>query len=106
MSEKHLISHDPDAGITQYYHFDEITGDRALETVWTSNIDEVNPEAYNAHSDHKPTAWKGDWHHVASIPNVILEQWRRDGILNDQKAFKAKLNDRDNLIFRTKPGKI
>lgn len=105
-TETHLVAHDPEAGITQYYHFDDVTGDITLETRWTSNVDEVNPDAYNSHSDHKPSAWKGDWHHVAAVPNVVLHDLKKKGILDDQKAFKKWLNDRDNRVFRTKPGRV
>ena len=106
MAEKHLISHDPDNGITQYYSFDDLTGESILETQWVSDVDEINPALYNEHSDHGPSRWKGDWHHVARIPLMVLEDLRKKGILNDQVAFRKWLDDRDNRVFRTKPGRL
>ena len=106
MSEKHLIDHDPELGITQYYHFDEITGDTTLETVWTSDVDEVNREDYKEHSDYGPSRWRGDMHHVARIPLFLLHELRKKGVAQDQKAFARWLDDPDNRIFRTKPGKL
>ena len=43
---------------------------------------------------------------IASIPDVILTQLRRDGILADPERFKHWLNDPDNEVFRTRKGKI
>jgi hypothetical protein len=106
MADKHLISHDPEYGVTQYYSFDSITGERTLETVWSSDVDEVNPALYNTHSDHGPSRWKGDWHRVAQIPLVVLHELQKKGILNDNKAFAKWLNDSDNRLFRTMPGKV
>lgn len=50
--------------------------------------------------------WKGDFHKIASIPNVILFDLKRRNILDDDKKFKNWLNDRDNRMFRTRPGRV
>lgn len=52
------------------------------------------------------SSWKGDMHKVASIP---LEKWlelREKGILQDQNKLRAWLNDRDNLFYRTREGRV
>lgn len=55
--------------------------------------------------------WKGDWHHVAAIPLVVIEEWWRefggDPFSEEHKAKTiAKINSRDWCKVRTKEGKI
>lgn len=52
------------------------------------------------------SGFKGDQHHVASIPLVVYEQLLKEGIAQDEARFKAWLNDSDNKMFRTHPGKV
>lgn len=47
---------------------------------------------------------KRDTVHVARIPAVIWRRLQRLGITNDEKAFNAWLNDKDNAVFRTDDG--
>lgn len=47
-----------------------------------------------------------DFHHVASIPTVVWFRLKKEGIADDPKRLKAWLNDRDNRLFRTKPGVV
>lgn len=103
--DSRLFDHDPITGVTEMFHYDDVTDTVTLELI--QRVDErVYQAQYNAHSDHKATAWKGDWHKVASIPLVVYEDLRRQGIVDDDAAFKRWLNDRDNRVFRTKPGHV
>ena len=43
---------------------------------------------------------------VASIPLVVINQLREDGILGDQEALRAWLNKSDNKVFRTRGGRV
>jgi hypothetical protein len=47
---------------------------------------------------------------VASVPNVVYNQWKRecgfDGVQYDKKAMAKKLNDPDNQHFRTGGGRV
>lgn len=48
---------------------------------------------------------------VASIPLVVIEQWRAEGfdLLSgnfDRKELRRRLNDSDNRFFRTAPGRV
>jgi hypothetical protein len=52
------------------------------------------------------TGFKGDMKHVARIPLVIYEDLKRRGIADDPAKLKAWLNDRDNVLFRTHPGRV
>ena len=56
------------------------------------------------------TPWKGDWHHVAEIPLNLYFQLKEQGIIDESDPKQTKLrkwlNDRDNLAFRTRPGRV
>lgn len=43
---------------------------------------------------------------VAEIPMVTYMQLKKEGIVDDPVRFKRWLNDRDNLVFRTAPGRV
>lgn len=53
----------------------------------------------------KKNIWK-----AASIPNVVVEQWRKEGIdifkEEDWPKVRAKLNDPEYKWLRTSPGKV
>tara|TARA_B100001057_G_scaffold394187_1_gene403301 strand:+ start:3480 stop:3773 length:294 start_codon:yes stop_codon:yes gene_type:complete len=44
--------------------------------------------------------------HVAEVPMVIYQQAMREGWVNDKAKWKRWLNDPDNKLFRTWPGKV
>lgn len=51
--------------------------------------------------------WKGDYHHVASIPlNVYWEQLAEASQQKDDKFINRWLNDGDNRAWRTKEGRL
>lgn len=63
------------------------------------------------------TDWKGDMHHVASIPATIIEETCRVKQIpyrefmkaqtdRAQRAWKELLNAREFRYFRTKPGMV
>ena len=64
---------------------------------------EENKKSY-ASMDER-TKW-GEWNKVASIPMPLYSRLKRDGIIDDEKKFKAWLNDADNRFFRTRPGRV
>lgn len=47
---------------------------------------------------------------VATIPQVVVEQWMKEGInifdKNCREAVRRKLNDPENLFLRTAPGRV
>lgn len=110
--DSRILDYDPLTGITELFHYDDVTDTVTLEVQQTSAIDDQNAAEYNAHSDHGPTRWKGDWHKVASIPLVELYRLQRDGVIDrdgvvhDDTSLVKLLNDRDYLKFRTKPGHL
>tara|TARA_B100000767_G_C19761959_1_gene535571 strand:+ start:2273 stop:2566 length:294 start_codon:yes stop_codon:yes gene_type:complete len=74
-----------------------------------SSLVEQNKKEYNA----ADTKWSDQLfgNKVASIPNIAIDKLNQEGIMRgfeilDQKRFFAWLNDRDNVAFRTKPGRL
>lgn len=51
--------------------------------------------------------WKGDYHHVASIPlNVYWDQLAAASQQKDNAYISRWLNDSDNRAWRTKEGRV
>lgn len=103
---KRLFDHDPVAGLTQYFHYDE-AGDRfTIETVADSEpIVENNKRLFN---EGRP---RGDWNCIASIPPEIILKWRElYGVnimdRNDWPRIRRLLNDPDWRYLRTAPGVV
>lgn len=94
------------------YHFD---GDRLIiERVQDIEpIIEENKRRMNAWYGHNESnRWRGDVHHVASVPEVVIEKWCNEhgftyeDFIKDSSICKRFLNDPANANFRTKPGRI
>lgn len=105
----------------RHFGYDELTG--AYETFFYDHADgrwgihryedvtqhvDVVKAAYN----ESGTDWKGDMHHVASIPSTLWPELEKIGVMSrggkilDKSRLKAWLNERDNQAFRTRPGRI
>jgi hypothetical protein len=54
--------------------------------------------------------WKGDWHHIASIPLNLLHDentgLHKALVAGDDKHVSRFLNDSDNAAWRTKEGRV
>lgn len=84
-------------------------GDVTIERVQdVEPILEANKAEMNSHGDY--TKFNGDMHKVASVPNVIIEQWIKEGINvfdpNHAAAVKRKLNSPEYAYLRTMRGRI
>lgn len=101
---KQLFSRDAATGITQWFHHDPVTDTSTIETV-----QDVAPIAGANHDDFKQVTsldrW-GDGQRVARIPLTVYHELRKKGITQDSAAFKRWLNDPDNRVFRTRPGRV
>jgi len=96
---------DPYTGIHRTFIYDDDTDTFTIQTaVDVKPRLEVNKIETNLYDERTP--WKGDVHHVASIPLSIYFELKEKGIIDDDKAFKKWLNDPDNRAFRTRPGKV
>lgn len=105
-----LFDVDPLAGTAEFFHYDPDTGRFSIETVQdVEGIIETNKALWNGTEKH--TRY-GEWCRVASLPNVIIMELAKQGILTaggailDQERFRRWLNDSDNLLFRTRAGKV
>ncbi len=100
-----VLSADPLTQILRRFHYEEATGDAVIETVQdVTTLLDANKRAFNSFG--KQAKWQGDWHQVASIPMNIYMELHRNGIAEDETAFRKWLNDRDQLAFRTRPGAV
>jgi hypothetical protein len=103
VSDPRILSRNATSGITDYFHWDPVTEGFVVEQVQDA---EPTIEANKLIANSAAHDWKGDMHHVARIPLVILEKLRKEGILSDKKRFLAWLDDRENRVFRTHGGKL
>ena len=103
---KRVLDYDSATGITQWYHFDEATGDVGLETQQdVTAVIEGTKGAFNPVDERAP--WKGDVLKVASVPMVIYHQLAKiSNNFKDQRVIRKWLNDKDNRVFRTRPGRL
>ena len=98
---KRIFSHDPQNGITKYWHVKE-NGEYVIETVQdVTAIADANKRQYN----DTPNKYR-DVNKVASIPLPIYYELKRKGIVDDPKALAKWLNDADNRVFRTRAGTL
>ena len=93
--------------IQTIYHYNHTDDQLVVERVQdVAAIIEANKKAAN----DAPTGWAhSDFHHVASIPFVLVEKLKNEqgiDLLHDDAALKRFLNDPDNAFLRTKRGKI
>lgn len=100
---KKLVSHDPLFGVTNYHHKVEDGKYVSEDTVDLAPTRDLNTALYNDASKH----WKKDLNnHIASIPLPIYFDLKRRGVVDDRKAFLRWLEDGDNRVFRTRPGRL
>lgn len=100
-----LFDDDPIAGTRQLFHWDDETQSFTIETQQdVGAIVEGGKAQYRTMDERTP--WKGDMHHVARIPMTVYAELVQRGITRDPAAMKRWLNDRDNQVFRTRPGRV
>lgn len=95
-------------GVAQYHMYDEENDKTIIQTVQdVEPILNINQRAL-ANSDPN---WKGELHHVASIPLVVVQEWwiefGGNPFAEEHRAkLIAKLNNKDWCKLRTKEGRI
>lgn len=103
MSKK-LFDYDPETGTTKWWHYDADKDEAKIETVFeVGDIIEANKAEFN--STDERARW-GEWSKVASIPMALFYRLKQQGIIDDQAAMKRWINDPDNRLFRTRPGRV
>ena len=100
---KQIISDDSaTTGIVTSFQYDADTDEAIISKEQdVSAIIEANKAEFN----DAPDRW-GEWTKVGSIPLSVYYELERKGILHDQKALAAWLNDPDNRAFRTRGGTL
>lgn len=93
----------PEMGIIKYFHYDELTDEATIETFQVIDEDLLKGQ-YNQFDERSP--WKDGLNKVASIPGPIYGQMLLEGKIEDEKYMSRWLNDRDNMVLRTRPGRI
>ena len=92
------------------FHFDEVDDTFTLNTVQDAQpIVDENKRKMNAYGDKLSVGKRGEWHHTASIPINIWEQWKMDtngAIEKDSKLLAAYLNNPDYKYFKVAPTNI
>lgn len=108
MPDPIVLNHDPDTGITEYFHVLEDGREWAVESRQdVSGVLAVNQELQKL-DDGK---W-GDGRCVATIPFTVLEELQRigmiDGMFNvkNNTDFAKWLNKAENKRYRTKLGRV
>lgn len=104
MSYTRVLDHMDDLGITETFHGEE-DGSFTIETKQdvTALLD-LNKREFNDAPEFG--RFKGDMRKVASIPLSVYFDLRKKGITDDPKAMSKWLNDPDNRLFLTTPGKF
>lgn len=101
--ESRLLDIDPLTGAVETFHYDDVD-----DTFYIERVEDIEPLIeHNKWLDRNTSSnWRGDFHRVATIPATVVAQLRQQGILQDPDRLRAWLNERDNLVFRTRPGRI
>ena len=101
---KKLFDVDPLTGTVQWFHWDEQSKGKEMIIQTQQRTDEIietNKIDYN----EAGSRW-GDGQMVARLPLTIWGDLKKRGIIDDKKALRKWLNDPDNAVFRTRPGRI
>ena len=86
------------------FHYDEAGDNFTLNTVQDAQpIVDENKRKMNRYGDKLSVGKRGEWHHAASIPINVWEQWMQDtngAIEKDSKLLAAYINDPDYKYFK------
>lgn len=111
MTNTRLLDHDPESGMTEFFHFDPETKGFVIETRQNvTALIEANTQAWNASDTH--TRYRDGMHEVARLPNTIIMELAKQGIVTpamrilDPKKFRAWLNSSENLRWRVRAGRV
>lgn len=110
LAERRLLDDGKETGIVQWYHYDHDTKGFVIEDVQdVTALIEQNTRLWNATERHSKY---GDLTRIASIPNVVVMELAKQGILSpggnilDEPRYRRWLNDAENLKWRTRAGKV
>ena len=101
-----LLKYDPTLQKATWLHHDADEGRSVIQAVSdTTIIEETNKAQFNATDER--IGWKGSWHKVASVPTAVWWDWmEKTEMGKDRRALKKLLNDPDQRVWRTRPGRV
>ena len=105
---KRLFDRDPLSGVTEVFHYDEMTGDAHIETLQDVDpILDANNELRND-TGYSEQGIKNEMWHFATIPVVVQLKWlQKYGAENDpmkpgnEKLLFSLLNDPEYRYLKT-----
>ncbi len=104
MSKTSIIDFDETTLSHTLFHTSPDDEQFAIEEVQdVTDIVEVNKELYNSVNERSPMK---HMQRVASIPETVWFAPENRAIREDKKALARWLNNPDNAVFRTRPGRI
>lgn len=107
--QRRFFDRDELTGITQFYHYDASNDTFLIEDVQDiEGIVENNKRRFNEFTSGKDR-WGDEFDertHVARIPMVVYQELLTSGAYRDRAYMKRWLNDPDNAVFRTRPGRV
>lgn len=96
-----LLDVDPLTGAKEWFAYDELTDTFTIRR----EEDQTAILARNAELRKASGDWKGEMHHVGSIPmSVYHEQLVKTGRIKSQRELKRWWNNSDQEVFRVKRG--
>ena len=99
-----------DGDVSEVHHYSQ-SDDQTIIQTGQDVAPDLDRNAEERNQKGGGENWKRDFHKVASIPLVVIEQWTKelgDNPLakHNRKWFIAKLNSNEFLKLRTKEGRI
>lgn len=105
MSDKYVLDQTGDRRTDM--HFDDTDEKVTFNTVQDAEpIVEANKRKYNDFGDKMSLGKRGEFHHAATIPFTVLEQWAKEtngAVLEDPKLLAAYLNNPDWKLLKVAP---
>lgn len=98
---------------TEWFRFDDGTGESEIQTTF-KNVDaivELNKATQGDRAGITPDDDNPGWHHVARVPNYLIEKWLVEEGLDvfnrdHGPALMRKLDDPDYRFLRVNTGRI
>lgn len=104
MIESRFFDRNPLTGATTLYHYDHADDTFTMQTL--DDVQQITDQNSRINNSRTDANWRGEMHLVASLPLTIYFDLKKQGIIDDDAAFRRWLNDRDNSMFRTRPGRV
>lgn len=104
--DRKVMDYDPLTRTLNRMHFCEHDDTFVIETVQDASPTLDLNKASMAQTDERAPWRDGIGEKVASIPTGVWEDLMRSGLAYDDKALRRWLDDRDQSVFRTRPGRL